>query len=77
MFSVMLLITKINQINLNKLSTSHFTKISLHDFTDLHMKLAFYGGKKEHRWKGDGMERNNRFYHDYCIFINVGGLNEN
>ncbi len=52
MFSVMLLKTKIHLINLNKSSTSHFTKVSLHDFTDLHMKLAFYGGTKEHRWKG-------------------------
>ncbi len=38
--------TKIHLINLIKSSTSHFTKVSLHDFTDLHMKLAFYGGTK-------------------------------
>ncbi len=48
-------------INLNKSSTSHFTKLSLHDFTDLHVKLGFYGGTKEHRWKEGGMGRNNRF----------------
>ncbi len=48
MFCVTLLKTKIHLINLNKSSTSHFTKVSLHDFTDLHMKLAFYGGTKEH-----------------------------
>ncbi len=58
MFPVMLLKTKIHLINLNKSSTSCFTKVSLHD---LHMKLAFYGGTKEHRWKGGGMGRNNRF----------------
>ncbi len=33
----------------------------LHDFTDLHMELAFYGGTKERRWKEGGMGRNNRF----------------
>ncbi len=55
MFSVMLLKRKIHLINLNKSSTSHFTNVSLHDFTDLHMKLAFYGGTKEHRWKGGGI----------------------
>ncbi len=48
MFSVTLLKTKIRIINLNKSSTSHFTKVSLHDFTDLRVKLAFYGGTKEH-----------------------------
>ncbi len=48
MFSVTLLKTKIHIINLNKTSTSHFTKVSLHDFTDLHVKLAFFGGTKEH-----------------------------
>ncbi len=42
MFSVMRLKTKIDLINLNKSSKSHFTKVSLHDFTDLHMQLAFY-----------------------------------
>ncbi len=52
---------KIHLINLNKSSTSHFTKVWLHDFTDLHMKLAFYGGTNEHRWKGGGMGCNNRF----------------
>uniref|UniRef100_A0A8C2CZF1 acylaminoacyl-peptidase n=1 Tax=Cyprinus carpio TaxID=7962 RepID=A0A8C2CZF1_CYPCA len=31
--------------------TSHFAKVVLHDFTDLHMKLGFYGGTKEQRWK--------------------------
>ncbi len=46
-----------NTFNQLKSSTSHFTKVSLHDFTDLLMKLAFYGGTKEHRWKG----RNNCF----------------
>ncbi len=61
MFSVTLLKTKIYLINLNKSSTSHFTKVSLHDFTDFHMKLAFYGRTKEHRWKGGGMGRNNCF----------------
>ncbi len=43
MFSVTLLKTKILLINLNKSSTSHFTKISLHDFTDLQVKMGFYG----------------------------------
>ncbi len=61
MFSAALLKTKILLINLNKSSTSHFTKVSLHYFTDLHMKLAFYGGTKEHRWKGGRMGCNNRF----------------
>ncbi len=41
-----------NTSNLLKSSTSHFTKVLLHDFTDLHMKLAFYGGTKEHRRNG-------------------------
>ncbi len=48
MFSVALLKTKIHLINFNKSSMTH-------DFTDLHVKLAFYGGTKEHRWKGGGM----------------------
>ncbi len=48
MFSVTLLKTKIHLINLNKSSTSHFTKVSLHEFTDLHVKFTFYGGTKEH-----------------------------
>ncbi len=61
MFSVTLLKTKIHLINLNKSSTSHFTKVLLHEFTDLHMKLAFYGGTKEPCWKRGGMGRNNRF----------------
>ncbi len=60
MFSVTLLKTKIHLINLNKSSTSHYTKVSLHDFTDLHMKLVFYGGTKEHCKKKGGMGRNNR-----------------
>ncbi len=46
---------------LNKSSASHFTKVSLYGFTDLHMKWAFYGGTKEHRWKEGGMGRNIRF----------------
>ncbi len=58
MFSDMLLKTKIHLINLNKSSTSHFTKASLHEFTDLHVKLTFYVGTKEHRCKGGGMGRN-------------------
>ncbi len=49
-FSVVTLLTTTTQlINLNKSSTAHFTKVSLHD---LHMKLAFYGGTKEHRRNG-------------------------
>ncbi len=59
MFSVTLL--KTHLINLNKSSTSRFTKVSFHDLSDLRMKLAFYGGTKEHRWKERGMGRNNRF----------------
>ncbi len=50
-----------NTFNQIESSTSHFTKVSLHDFTDLHMKLAFYRGTKEHRWKECGIERNNHF----------------
>ncbi len=50
-----------HHININKSSTSHFMKVTLHDFTDLHVKLGFYGGAKAHHWKGGGMERNNRF----------------
>ncbi len=61
MFYVTLLKTKIHLIKLNKSSTSHCTKVTLHDFTDFHMKLAFYRGTKEHRWKECGIERNNRF----------------
>ncbi len=38
---------------------SHFAKVTLHDFTDLHVKIGFYGGL--HRWKGGGMWCNNRF----------------
>ncbi len=57
MFFVTLLKTKIHLINLNKSSTSHFTQVLLHDFTDLHMKLAFCGGTKEHRWKWGGLEQ--------------------
>ncbi len=44
---VTLLTTTIHLINLNKSTTSHFTKVSLHDFTDLHMKLGFYRGTKD------------------------------
>ncbi len=53
MFSVMLLKTKKQLINLNKSSTSHLTKVSLHYFTDLHMKLAFCGETKE-LWRKEG-----------------------
>ncbi len=63
-------------INLINLKNSHFAKLSLHDFTDLHVKLGFYGGTKVHRWKGGGMVRK-FFNHDYCIFIIVGGRNRN
>ncbi len=62
MFSVTLLTTTIHLINLNKSSTSHFAKVTLHDFTDLHVKMGFYGGTKEHRWNGA-----QSFYLDYCI----------
>ncbi len=41
MFSVTHFKTKIHLINLNKSSTSHFTKVSLHVFTYLHIELAF------------------------------------
>ncbi len=33
-------------------STSNFAKLTLHDFTDLHVKMGFYGGVKAHCWKG-------------------------
>ncbi len=58
---VTLLKTKIHLINLNKSNTSRFTEVWFHDFTDLRMKLGFYGGTKEHRWKECGTGRNNRF----------------
>ncbi len=48
-----------NQLKINQ--ARPILLVSLHDFTDLHIKLAFYGGTKEHRWKGGGMGRNNRF----------------
>ncbi len=34
--------------NINK-SNQLFAKVSLHDFTDLHVKLGFYGGMNVHR----------------------------
>ncbi len=40
---------KSNQLESN---TSHFAKLSWHDWTDLLVKLGFYGGIKVHRWKG-------------------------
>ncbi len=30
----------------------YFTKVSLRDFTDLHMEMAFHWWTKEHCWKG-------------------------
>ncbi len=51
----------INKLNQLESSTSHFAKLSLHDFADLHVKLGFYGGTKEHRWKGGGMGLKHRF----------------
>ncbi len=54
-FSFVLLKPWINLINFNKSSMSHFAKVMLHDFTDLHVKLGFYKGAKAHRWKGGGM----------------------
>ncbi len=57
-FSFALLKTLINLINS---STSHFAKVTLHDFTDLHVKMGFYGGVKAHSSKGDGMGHDNRF----------------
>ncbi len=53
--------TLINLINFNNSSTSNFAKVTLHDFTDLHVKMGFYGGVKAHCWKGGGMGRHNRF----------------
>ncbi len=37
--------TLINIINFNDSSTSHFAKVTSHDFTDLHVKICFYGGE--------------------------------
>ncbi len=53
--------TLINLINFNNSSTSNFAKVMLHDFTDLHVKMGFYGGVKAHCWKGGGMGCHNRF----------------
>ncbi len=71
MFSVTLLTTTLHLINLNKSSASHFAKVTLHDFTDLHVKIGFYGGTKEHR---NGAQS---FYLDYCIFKIVVYQNRN
>ncbi len=51
---VTLLKTWINLINLNQ---AHLAKLSWHDFTDLHVKLCFYGEQK----RTAEMGRNNRF----------------
>ncbi len=45
--------TLINLINFNNSSKSHFVKVTLHDFTDLHVKMVFYE-VKAHCWKGGG-----------------------
>ncbi len=45
-FSFVLLQTLINLINFNNSSTSNFAKVTLHDFTDLHVKMGFYEGVK-------------------------------
>ncbi len=56
------LFKNINKSNhFNNSSTSNFAKVTLHDFTDLHVKMGFYGGVKAHCWKGGGMGRHNRF----------------
>ncbi len=44
--------TLINLINFNNSSTSNFAKVTLHNLTDLHVKMGFYGGVKAHCWKG-------------------------
>ncbi len=45
-FSFALLKIWINLINLNNSSTSHLAKVTLYDFTDLHVKIGFFGGGK-------------------------------
>ncbi len=82
MFSVTLLTTTIHLINLNESSMDHFTKVSLPDFTDLHMTLAFIEEQKS--TAGEGAEwraiisiTKTSFYLDYCAFINVGDRNRN
>ncbi len=64
--------TLINLINFNNSSTSNFAKVTMHDFTDLHVKMGFYGGVKAHCWKGG-----RHSFLDHCIFIIVGGRNGN
>ncbi len=39
-FSFLLLKTQINLINFNKPSTYHFAKVTLHVFTELHVKFV-------------------------------------
>ncbi len=51
----------INTFNQLESSLSHFSKLSLHDLTDLHVKLGFYGGTNVHCWKGGRIGRNNCF----------------
>ncbi len=37
--------TLINLINFNNSSTSNFAEVTLHDFTDLHVNMGFYGSE--------------------------------
>ncbi len=75
-FSFALLKTLINLINFNNSSTSHCAKVTLRDFTDLHMKIYFYGRVKVNCWKGKEWGAIIE-YLNYFIFIIVGGQNQN
>ncbi len=69
-FSLALLKTWINLKQFIKSSKSHFAKVTLQDFTYLHMKLGFYEWTKAHSRKGGGMGLKNHFI-SIIVFFSI------